>query len=130
MRRLLFWDPSKCFLEDSHSGKLEDLMSETFHSSDNPEFRNHFSAETKTHQIVYESKYSPPNLTIFLEELGISSKLQYKDGLLLIWTILVTKIEKKGVRYLYLRGKSAMMSSKLLLVHQIKGLKLITSTKL
>ena len=97
-----YWDPSKCFLEDSHSGKLEDLMSETFHSSYNPEFRNHFSAETKTHQIVYESKYSPPNLTIFFEELGISSKLQYKDGFAVNLDYLSDQNRKKGESVIYI----------------------------
>ena len=42
------WNPSRCFLEDSHSGKLEDLMTEVFHSSYNPEFASQFSEESSS----------------------------------------------------------------------------------
>ena len=76
--------------------------SETVHSSYNPEFRNFFSTETKTPQIVYESKYSPPNLTIFLEELGISSKLQYKDGFAVNLDYLSDQNRKKGESVIYI----------------------------
>ena len=37
------WNPSNCFLEDSHSGNLRDLMTKDFHNSFEPEFESQFS---------------------------------------------------------------------------------------
>ena len=37
------WDPSQCFLEDSHSGRLKDLMRTEFLDQYNPEFSHKFT---------------------------------------------------------------------------------------
>ena len=76
-----YWDPTICFLEDSHSGSLQDLMKQEFLNLYNPAFERQFPKEEKTCQLVYDPKgLYPPNLNKFIAELGISSVLTFKDG--------------------------------------------------
>ena len=58
--KFCYWNPSNCFLEDSHSGKFEDLMSEELHNLHNPEFKDQFSEEYIYPQLVYPGRYNPP----------------------------------------------------------------------
>ena len=37
-----FWNPRQCFLSNSHSGNLEDLMQKSFHDKFNPDFKKQF----------------------------------------------------------------------------------------
>ena len=74
------WNPTVCFLEDSHSGCLEDLMSAEFHKLHNPDFEYKFNQQTETPKLIYDVKNSPPNMNKLLQELGISSSLTYIHG--------------------------------------------------
>ena len=73
------YDPSKCFLEDCHSGKLVDLMQKDFHHLYNPDFKHQFPKVNKIPKLVYENHLYPPNVSKFVEKLGISSVLVYNN---------------------------------------------------
>ena len=90
------WDPSNCFLEDSHSGKFEDLMSEEFHSMYNPEFESQFGQDYVYPQLVYPGRFSPPNVDELVDKIGISSKLEYEDGIAVKMENLSNQNRKKG----------------------------------
>ena len=75
-QNLCNWDPSKCFLENSHSGKLSDLMHKSFHNLHNPEFESKFE-EDKSHLRLQEDEEHHPKLFELIDSLGISSKLTY-----------------------------------------------------
>ena len=90
------WNPTKCFLEDSHSGNLEDLMTQDFHSFYNPKFDSYFNKEKKNPQVVYTSRFYPPNLNPLLEELGISTILRYANGNALNFDYLSDEKRKAG----------------------------------
>ena len=89
------WDPSRCFLEDSHSGIFEDLMSVELHSLYNPEFESQFSQGYIYPQLVYPQS-SPPDIYEFIEKIGISSELKYKDGIAVNLEHLSNHYRKKG----------------------------------
>ena len=79
------WNPSVCFLEDSHSGCLGDLMSEDFHKLHSPGFQAQFSQVQKRCKLFYppmrnSNLFHPPRMNKLLDELGISSTLSYRDG--------------------------------------------------
>ena len=75
------WNPSKCFLEESHSGSLTDLMSQDFHNLYNPDFQSQFNhLDMKPPQLEYDSKLNPPNVRKLIDELAISSNLTYENG--------------------------------------------------
>ena len=83
-QNLCFWDPQQCFLENSHSGNLADLMHKDFHDGFSPSFQKQFERN-------YSSKidwsptggpglyYPTIGLKKLIEELGITTKLTY-DG--------------------------------------------------
>ena len=72
------WDPSRCFLEDSHSGSLKDLMRTEFLDQYNPEFSHKFSHD-KTNLRLKLDEEGHPKISELVEKLGISSKLVYDE---------------------------------------------------
>ena len=72
------WDPTKCFLEDSHTGRLRDLTSKGFLEQYNPEFSAHFGNDKSTLRLNLDED-GHPKLFELIEELGISSKLEYDE---------------------------------------------------
>ena len=46
-QKLCFWDPQQCFLDDSHSGNLADLMHKDFHDI----FSSSFTEQLIGHQL-------------------------------------------------------------------------------
>ena len=78
---LCFWDPQECFLKDSHSGNLSDLMHKGFHEQFNPAFSEQFSR-------IFRDKidwaptgglgnYPSIGLKKLIEEIGITTNLSY-----------------------------------------------------
>ena len=63
------WDPTKCFLDFSHSGNISDLMKISFHDEFNPEFRNLF-LQDKSHLQLKEDQDHHPRLLELISELG------------------------------------------------------------
>ena len=74
------WNPRVCFLEDSHSGNLKDLMKQEFHNLYNPDFQSKFDKEKTTCKLICEGGFYPPNMNSLIEELGVSSTLDYENG--------------------------------------------------
>ena len=74
------WDPSKCFLEDSHSGKFKDLMNQNFLDKYNPGFSSQFGQD-KTNVELKVDKEKHPKIFELVVELGINSNFIYdKEG--------------------------------------------------
>ena len=78
---LCFWDPQECFLEDSHSGNLTDLMHKDFHDQFNPAFTQQFNRNFKD-KIDWAptgglGHFPSIGLNKLIEELGITTKLIY-----------------------------------------------------
>ena len=63
------WDPSQCFLDNHHSGKLQDLMNKSFHDLFNPEFESKFK-EDKSGLYLKEDESHHPRLRELIEDLG------------------------------------------------------------
>ena len=78
-----YWTPQPCFLEETHSGNLADLMKKSFHDLFNPFFKSKFS-KSKTSKIDWSltggvGYYPSQGLKKLIEGLGISSKLSYDN---------------------------------------------------
>ena len=63
------WDPSKCFLEDSHSGNLSDLMNKSFHDQFNPGLKELFMQDKSNLQLKEDNEHHP-RLSELITELG------------------------------------------------------------
>lgn len=80
-----FWNPQDCFLSDCHSGNLEDIMHKDFHEKFNPEFQEQFNRNF-TDKIDWAPTGGPgihyPSVGVnkLIEEMGITTKLDYDDG--------------------------------------------------
>ena len=76
-----FWDPQQCFLEDSHSGNLTDLMSKDFHdlfgSSFTEQFNRDFSDKIDWSPTGGLGHYPSIGLNKLIEDLGITTKVSY-----------------------------------------------------
>ena len=80
-----FWDPKVCFFENSHSGNLFDLMDKKFHRRFNPlfeeQFNRNYSGKIDWSLTGGIGNYPNKGLYKLIEELGITTKLQYSsDG--------------------------------------------------
>ena len=73
------WNPTVCFLEDSHSDKFQHLMSKELHEQYNPGFGLQFDQNKKTPKLIFDNGYFPPNMNELVAELGITSSLSYDD---------------------------------------------------
>ena len=78
-----FWDPQECFLEDFHSGNLQDLMHKDFHDQFNPDFLKQFD-RSFTDKIDWAptgglGHFPSIGLNRLIDELGITTKLEYND---------------------------------------------------
>ena len=74
------WDPSQCFLEDSHSGSLKDIMRKEFLEQYDPGFSSKFNHD-KTNLRLQLDEDGHPKISELVEQLGISSELVYdKEG--------------------------------------------------
>ena len=76
-----YWDPQICFLEDSHSGNLTDLMDRKFHNKFSSRFEEQFSNK-KIEKIDWAPTggigwYPSIGLNNLLKNLGITTKLEY-----------------------------------------------------
>jgi hypothetical protein len=76
-----FWDPQQCFLEESHSGNLADLMSKEFHdifgSSFVEQFDRDLSAKIDWSPTGGLGHYPSIGLNKLIEDLGITTKVTY-----------------------------------------------------
>ena len=76
-----FWDPQQCFLEESHSGNLADLMSKEFHdifiSSFIQQFDRDFSDKIDLSPTGGLGHYPSIGLNKLIEDLGITTKVTY-----------------------------------------------------
>ena len=74
------WDPSQCFLEDSHSGSFKDIMKREHLEQYDPGFSSKFNQD-KTHLRLQLDEEGHPKISELVEQLGISSGLFYdKEG--------------------------------------------------
>ena len=74
------WDPSQCFLEDSHSGSLKDIMRKEVLEQYDPGFSSKFNHD-KTNLRLQLDEEGHPKISELVEQLGISSELVYdKEG--------------------------------------------------
>ena len=55
-------------------------MKQEFHELYNPGFESQFNKEKTTCKLICEGGFYPPNMNSLLEELGISSTLDYEKG--------------------------------------------------
>ena len=83
-QKLCFWDPKQCFLDDSHSGNLADLMHKDVHDIFSSSFTEQFGRNYSS-KIDWSPtggpclKYPTIGRNKLIEEFGITSKLTY-DG--------------------------------------------------
>ena len=73
------WDPTKCFLEDSHGGNLSDIMKKSFHDQFNPAFERSF-VEEKYQLRLKEDEDHHPRIYELIKDLGefkFTYKIQY-----------------------------------------------------
>ena len=80
---LCFWDPRECFLDDTHSGNLQDLMCKDFHQKFNPSFSEQFQREF-TDKIDWAPSgglghFPSEGLNKLIDDLGITTKLEYNE---------------------------------------------------
>ena len=78
-----FWNPRHCFLSDSHSGNLTDLMHKSFHDRFNPDFKEQFNRDFGE-KIDWAptgglGHYPGIGLKKFMKDLGITTKLVYNS---------------------------------------------------
>ena len=71
-------------------------MKEEFHNSFNPDFKSQFSLEYDYPQLVYPGKFNPPNVDELIDRIGISSKLEYEEGIAVNLNYLSDHHRKKG----------------------------------
>jgi hypothetical protein len=79
-----FWDPMHCFLEQTHSGNVADLMKKSYHDKFNPSFAAQFGRNF-TGKIDWSltgvlGHYPSKGLMALIEELGITTKLTYDNN--------------------------------------------------
>ena len=79
-----FWDPRHCFLEETHSGNLTDLMKKSYHDKFNPSFAAQFGRNF-TGKIDWSltgglGHYPSKGLWALIENLGITTKLTYENN--------------------------------------------------
>ena len=78
-----FWNPRQCFLSDSHSGNLADLMHKNFHDKFNPDFEEHFKRNFsgKIDWAPTGGLGNNPSVGLknFIKDLGITTKLVYDN---------------------------------------------------
>ena len=81
--RLCFWDPQECFLEDSHSGNLGDIMHQEFHDkfqTFTEQFDRKFSDKIDWAPTGGLGHFPSIGVNKLIDELGITSKLRYDSN--------------------------------------------------
>ena len=71
-------------------------MKEEFHNSFNLDFKSQFSLEYNYRQLEYPGKFNPPNVDELIDRIGISSKLEYEEGIAVNLNYLSDYHRKKG----------------------------------
>ena len=79
-----YWDPQHCFLEDTHSGDLKELMHKDFHDEFNPLFKEKFD-RNYSEKIDWSTAggfgyYPSMGVKKVIEEMGITTKLTYDEN--------------------------------------------------
>ena len=72
------WDPSNCFLEDSHSGDFKDIMHRDFLELYNPGFSSMFGSDKSALRLKVD-KEKHPRIHELVLELGISSDFSFNE---------------------------------------------------
>ena len=102
------WNPSRCFLADSHSGNLEDLGKQEFHNLYNPEFESQFNKGNKGCKLPFDKRNPISNLNNFVGKLGITSTLSYENGKAFNIEYLIKEYRNRDHPFYVLEGKKCL----------------------
>ena len=116
-----YFQPKKCFLE--HGSTLKDLMKQSLHSMQGPEFRVLFDAVQKPNLKIEHDKIGRPMFDKLAEEIGFNTVLDYdEEGFLKVdYSVLDEKIyEQKRPSFIVEEKKVLDIIHALLIVSQNK----------